>query len=469
MDGLLYLEAVRKKLIIIFSFLLISLPLFAQEVIVNYEPSSQKIFEGEKKTISVALLDFEGDQSTNSITEQLFNYASKDVGFLKNFIVFPEKTIKAQLNLSEVNTSDKKTIQSLRDILGINYVISGKIIDYKNYDFDLIITRLSDQQKIFDCEFRNSKTSLAFADMINFFMNGLIPKYILMAKLQLNTTPPDAVVKIDNNTYSNINEISIAPGLHRIEIQKEGYNTKVDSIRLNPGEIIQTNYNLRMLVGRLKVLTNKVSAKVEIVRNGQIVKTGEVNQLINDVPVGNYQLICTANGYEKYTRAIEIRQNETTDVNAKLVKEFLSIEKIVSTNSDVTNLKFEETDNGININYNLKGDIDDDYDVELYLTLLGQNEEIKLQKVSGDIGEGKFVGTGRRIFWNAKSETGGRYKSFEGILNLNVEKKGGGIGWFVYTIGAALVGGVAAILTLGKKGGGGETQSPIGAPPPRPQ
>ena len=469
MGSTIYFAELSVKIKIILFFLLISLPLFSQEMLVRYEPLQQKIFAGGKKPISIALMDFDNDKLTNSIADQLFNYTSKNDEFLNNFIIFPEKTIREQLNLSKININDNKTRKLLKEILGINYVINGDVKDYDQSVFNLKIIRLSNGKEIFNCEFRNSNTSSAFADVINLFMNEQAPDYIPMALLKLNIEPSDAVVEIDSNNYANINEIYVTPGIHKIEILKEGYNTKADSIKVQSAEIIQKKYKLSLIVGSLKINTNQVLAGVKIVRVDSTIKSGESNLLITDIPVGKYKIECTAKGYENYTSDIVIKQNELTDVNVKLIKKKLRIDTVICSNPDVTDLTFDQTNNGVSIHYDLKGENDKDYDVDLFLQLKGQEEELRLEKVIGDVGEGKFAGVKKNILWDMHNEIGNRYSGLEGVLNLKVEKSQGGISWIIYTIGAAVAGGVAAVLTLGKKADGGTTQTPIGAPPPRPQ
>ncbi len=97
--------------------------------------------------------------------------------------------------------------------------------------------------------------------------------------------------------------------------------------------------------------------------------------------------------------------------------------------------------NPVRIIYDLNGSLDEDYVVILYLQRENDPNSLKkLEKVTGDVGEGKFSGSGRTIYWDRAEMPevigGARYQ-----FALEFRKAGSGLPWYIYA-GAAVVGGV---------------------------
>jgi hypothetical protein len=134
--------------------------------------------------------------------------------------------------------------------------------------------------------------------------------------------------------------------------------------------------------------------------------------------------------------------------------------------STLSNIHFETKDNEVIIYYDLSGDKKDEYEVEIFLKseadLLFKLTPINL---SGDIGEGYFVGKGRKILWQYTRDLGAPLDGDEYYFEINVTRLGG-IPWYYYVGGTALAGGLAAILVIKKDEG--ESKTPIKEPPDRP-
>ena len=94
----------------------------------------------------------------------------------------------------------------------------------------------------------------------------------------------------------------------------------------------------------------------------------------------------------------------------------------------------------VRIIYDLMGSPDEEYVVILYIQRENDPKSMRqLEKVSGDIGEGKFSGVRRTMYWD-KAEVsdaigGARYQ-----FALEFRKAGSGLPWYLYA-GAAVVGG----------------------------
>jgi len=135
----------------------------------------------------------------------------------------------------------------------------------------------------------------------------------------------------------------------------------------------------------------------------------------------------------------------------------------------VSNVSHELEGDNIIISYDLEGDADANYNVSVVL----RREEysgfqIIPKSVSGDIGEGKFVGKQRKIVWDVSKD----YRIDPEVSDYYFEVKAtivsGGIPWYYFAGGAVLGGGAAALLLLKPQETNSSVRVPIGSPPLRP-
>ena len=75
--------------------------------------------------------------------------------------------------------------------------------------------------------------------------------------------------------------------------------------------------------------------------------------------------------------------------------------------------------------------------------------KIKPIHVTGDIGEGYFVGKERKVVWQYTRDLAAPLDGDDFYFEVNATKLGG-IPWYYYVGGTALAGGLAAILLIKK-------------------
>jgi hypothetical protein len=132
----------------------------------------------------------------------------------------------------------------------------------------------------------------------------------------------------------------------------------------------------------------------------------------------------------------------------------------------LTNIYFEAYDNEIIIYYDLSGDKEDEYEIEIFLkSEIDPIFKVKPTHVTGDIGEGYFVGKERKIVWPYTRDFAAPLDGSDFYFEVNATKLGG-IPWYYYVGGAGLAGGLAAILLIKKDEE--TTKTPINEPPDRP-
>jgi hypothetical protein len=135
---------------------------------------------------------------------------------------------------------------------------------------------------------------------------------------------------------------------------------------------------------------------------------------------------------------------------------------------------FDYSEGKIFIFYEFQGDRTKDYEVETVLKRTSDpGYSLVPEKLSGDIGEGKFANKKCKIIWELNPEDESLLEGEDFYFDVLASEisTGGGIPWYVFAGGAAVAGGTAAILLLGKKDSDGTTNTPstgFPTPPNRP-
>jgi hypothetical protein len=114
----------------------------------------------------------------------------------------------------------------------------------------------------------------------------------------------------------------------------------------------------------------------------------------------------------------------------------------------------------VTLTYDLRGVAEDDYVILVFLVPARRPGAAReLTAVRGDVGRGKFAGTGRKIVWSmlefADLEEGESYS-----FRISVDRPG--IPWYYWAGGGAAVAGGAAIILLK---GSGQGNNPGGQNP----
>lgn len=138
----------------------------------------------------------------------------------------------------------------------------------------------------------------------------------------------------------------------------------------------------------------------------------------------------------------------------------------------LANLGWRVQGDVVYISYDLLAPSDQEYEVTIVL-LRESDRSFKIvpKSLTGSVGEGKFAGQSREIKWEFKKDVP-RVLAGEGYyFEISVEPVGGSNTLLYVGLGVAAVGGAAAVLLGGKKGGD-ETSTPtateLPAPPSRP-
>ena len=140
------------------------------------------------------------------------------------------------------------------------------------------------------------------------------------ATLQVQVSPANAQLLINKEDYSGRSSIELPPGTYKIEVLAKGFYPQSATIQLKRGQVIRKEFNLQQMLGSLRFSVTPVFANVRLMRNGRTVQSWQGLKLLKDLPVGEYLIEASANGYSTERKTITIRDKQTTSVEIKLRK-----------------------------------------------------------------------------------------------------------------------------------------------------
>jgi hypothetical protein len=313
-------------------------------------------------------------------------------------------------------------------------------------------------------------------DTVDIELGKIITKnYSLIKKtgtLSLSVNPTINVIKINQQSYNITKPIELLEGNYLLEIDKNDFEKYAEPVLIKRGETLTINIKLIPMMGSLKLSISPLDANIRIYKNDKMIISDRGSRFMDSLFTGEYKIEVDNPNYISQTKSFKIEKDKITDTEIILMPKGvtdLNISKIISDESSVKNLSINKDGNSLIINYFIDADLNDEFDVSLFL-MDGSNRnfEKQLQRLVGDYGKGKFSGDMKTIYWNWKEEFNGGIDNQNLFMLLRAEKVGKGIPWYVWA-GGAIVGGVTAILLKGKSSSEGGTNTVnIPTPPPRP-
>lgn len=176
---------------------------------------------------------------------------------------------------------------------------------------------------------------LSKSDEINLKLGEIINKQFVLQKnvgiLKLSITPSDAIVQINKTTYGKTTNIELAPGKYKIEVQKQGYFPESELIDIELDQTISKNFSLKQMKGKLQFNISPLLAKIEMKKDGKIYQEWTGMIILKDIPVGEYEIICKADGFKIKTEKVKIELDKTNNIDLKMEEgsDILVIENMV--------------------------------------------------------------------------------------------------------------------------------------------
>ena len=137
--------------------------------------------------------------------------------------------------------------------------------------------------------------------------------------LYVDSEPRDAEVYIAGQAGKLGNtpvERNLMPGVYRLQIQKDLYETYEQTVNLGIGDVQKISPKLNRKSGRLVIIT--VPSEAEIYLEGKHI--GKTPQIINEQPTGTYKVVLKMSGYGDVRKKVEIKYKEEFRIDIPLSK-----------------------------------------------------------------------------------------------------------------------------------------------------
>jgi eukaryotic-like serine/threonine-protein kinase len=143
-------------------------------------------------------------------------------------------------------------------------------------------------------------------------------KKATLASIFLNSTPSGASVFVNSEKKGRtpLSLLELSSGTYDLRISNEGYQDFSKNIKLTAGQTERVNAKLVQFSGSLTINTRPGDVTLSI--DNEIKKVNGSTTKINSVPIGNRKIKITKYGYSDFIKEVEIKNNQTTTINATL-------------------------------------------------------------------------------------------------------------------------------------------------------
>jgi len=175
--------------------------------------------------------------------------------------------------------------------------------------------------------------------------------------LTINTTPSNCDIYLNNEKLNGKNK-EISVGMYRIEVKKDGYYDQNRTVTVEEGKNKTETFKLEQKTGKLQFVVEPMESNVIFMKDGKTIDNWIGSKLLSSLPIGDYTISVTSNGYKNQTKIVKIRLEGTTKLNIILKKnnnEAILVEKL---KNELNNKIEKEEQNNFNHSrvevYNIK-------------------------------------------------------------------------------------------------------------------
>ncbi len=134
------------------------------------------------------------------------------------------------------------------------------------------------------------------------------------AMLTIETTPDDAEIYV-NGAKQKTNSSNIAPGKYKIEVKSIGYFPETRTVVADKNNPRVETFTLRRITGNLQLLIEPMETSVRLERDGAVIDSWTGSAVKKDIPIGDYTMVFSADGYPVQRRLISVANDQTTNLN----------------------------------------------------------------------------------------------------------------------------------------------------------
>jgi hypothetical protein len=134
-------------------------------------------------------------------------------------------------------------------------------------------------------------------------------------KVSIRTNPSAHIFQDGEKIGSGKIDKRLMPGVYKFKAQKDKYHSDEQTIEIQKNDDKQILLTLQPKYGTLEIKTEPWEASIEV--NGK--EYGTTPKTIRELLVGKYELKIEKEGYKTINKTIEIKENEETVFNKKLI------------------------------------------------------------------------------------------------------------------------------------------------------
>jgi len=134
------------------------------------------------------------------------------------------------------------------------------------------------------------------------------------AMLTIETTPDDAEIYL-NGAIQKTNSPNVAPGKYEIEVKSVGYIPETRTVVVDKYNPRVETFTLRRKTGNLQLLIEPMETSVRLERDSAVIDSWTGSALKKDIPIGDYTIVFSADGYPVQRRPLSVPYEQTTTLN----------------------------------------------------------------------------------------------------------------------------------------------------------
>ena len=139
------------------------------------------------------------------------------------------------------------------------------------------------------------------------------------SNLNINTTPASCEITVNKSKMTGTSK-EVSAGTYQIVVKKEGYESDTRTVVVEKGINKTESFTLVQKTGKLQFVAEPMDATTTMKSGSSVYNSWSGSKYLTDVPIGTYELRTDLNGYQKQTKTISIKQNETTQTGITLAK-----------------------------------------------------------------------------------------------------------------------------------------------------
>ena len=173
-----------------------------------------------------------------------------------------------------------------------------------------------------------------------------------LSLLRLSVLPKNAKVELNGREYFDIDLLELEPGFYRISVSHNDYRTISETINLRQGMDNTRVFFLKHKIGGFKFTIQPLSANIILSRNGVDIRKWQGENEMQNLPIGEYQMLCKAKDHKTQKVNVVIKDNKTTTKHISMEygkSEYAYLDFAVDSNYDIF---IDGKENGSTSEYN---------------------------------------------------------------------------------------------------------------------